>query len=72
MRTTLDIPEELLSKAAQISGKKKKKEIVRLALEDYVRRNAQKRLLNLIGNIEIEDLSEELEQAELDTGQLPD
>ena len=69
MRTTLDIPEELLAKAAAISGKKKKKEIVRLALEDYVRRNAQKHLLDLIGKIDIEDLSEELERAELESQQ---
>ncbi|MBI4330377.1 MAG: type II toxin-antitoxin system VapB family antitoxin [Chloroflexi bacterium] len=72
MRTTLDIPEELLAKAARLSGKKKKKEIVRLALEDYVRRNARKRLVDLIGKIEIEDLSEELERAELEAQQLPD
>ncbi len=66
MRTTLELPEDVLSSnVVQISGKKKKSEAVRIALEDYIQRNALKRLFELRGNIEIEDVSEELERAEL-------
>ena len=65
MRTTLDIPDEVMTKVLQISGRKKRGEAVRTALEDYVRRNALELLLSLPGTIEIEDVSEELERIEL-------
>ncbi len=68
MRTTLELPEKVLTETVRISGKKKKSEAVRVALEDYIRRNALSRLLELPGKIEIEDVSEELEKAELANG----
>ena len=66
MRTTLDIPEELLRDVAAILKTKKRNEAVRLALADFVRRNRRGRLLALRGKLDIEDASPELEKAELE------
>ena len=65
MRTTLDIPEELLRDVAAIL-KTKRNEAVRLALSDFVRRNRRKALLAMKGSLDIEDLSDDLERAELE------
>ena len=66
MRTTLDIPEELLRDVAAILKTKKRNEAVRLALADFVARNRRERLLALRGKLDIEDASPELEKAELE------
>jgi metal-responsive CopG/Arc/MetJ family transcriptional regulator len=66
MRTTLDIPEELLRDVAAILKTKKRNEAVRLALSDFVQRNRRKALLAMRGRLEIEDASQDLERAELD------
>ena len=66
MRTTLDIPEELLRDVAAILKTKKRNEAVRLALSDFVRRNRRKALLAMKGSLDIEDASDDLERAELD------
>lgn len=66
MRTTLDIPEELLLEVAAILKTKKRNEAVRLALSDFVRRNQRQSLLAMKGSLDIEDASPDLEQAELD------
>ncbi len=68
MKITLRLPEKLLTETILISGKKNGSEAVRVALEDYIRRNALKRLLELPGKIGIEDVSEDLEKAELASG----
>jgi Arc/MetJ family transcription regulator len=66
MRTTIDIPEELLKDVAAILKTKKRNEAVRLALSDFVRRNRRKDLLAMKGRLDIEDASPDLERAELD------
>jgi len=66
MRTTLDIPEELLHDVTAIFKTKKRNEAVRLALSDFVRRNRRGRILALKGKLDIEDASPELEEAELE------
>lgn len=66
MRTTLDIPEELLRDVAAILKTKKRNEAVRLALSDFVRRNRRKALLAMRGSLDIEDASADLERAELE------
>ena len=53
MRTTLFIREELLEEAKKVSGAKSKKEVVELALEEYVSRKKQKKLIELEGKIEL-------------------
>lgn len=66
MRTTIDIPEELLRDVAAILKTKKRNEAVRLALSDFVRRNRRKHLLALRGKLDIEDASRDLEKTELE------
>ena len=66
MRTTIEISRELLEDLMNLSGAKRKKEAMLLAIEDFVRRKKVERLLSLPGNIEIEDVSTELEQREID------
>ncbi len=65
MRTTLDIPEELLRNVTDILGIKKKNEAVRIALSDFVRRRRRRQLLSLRGKLAIEDLTREMEDAEI-------
>ena len=71
MRTTLDIPDELLRDVAAILKTKKRNEAVRLALSDFVRRN-RRRDLAMRGSLDIEDASPDLEQAELDDVRVAD
>jgi len=65
MRTTLEVPEALLRDATRLMKVKSKSEAVRLALDEYVRRNRRHKLLSLKGRIAIEDVSPELERAEV-------
>ncbi|MFA4917148.1 MAG: type II toxin-antitoxin system VapB family antitoxin [Syntrophales bacterium] len=49
MRTTLNIEDELLDKAAKLTGIKGKTSLVRLGLESLIARESSKRLANLGG-----------------------
>jgi len=49
MRTTLNIEDELLAKAAQLTGIKEKTSLVRLGLEALIARESAKRLAALGG-----------------------
>jgi Arc/MetJ family transcription regulator len=49
MRTTLNIEDALLEKAAQLSGVKEKTALVRLGLEALIGRESSKRLAELGG-----------------------
>ena len=66
MRTTIEIPRGLMDELMSLSGARKKKEAVRVALEEFVRRKKVERLLALPGTIEISDITAELEEMELD------
>jgi Arc/MetJ family transcription regulator len=66
MRTTVDLPEELMSDLMALSKTRKKKDAVRVALEEFVRRKKLEKLLALPGKIEISDVTTELERMELD------
>jgi Arc/MetJ family transcription regulator len=52
MATNLDIDPELLEKALQLSGEKSKRLAVTRALEEFVARREQKKLLTLFGKLE--------------------
>ena len=65
MRTTIEVPEELMDDLMSISETRKKKEAVRTALEEFVRRRKLGKLLTLPGTIEISDVTTELEEMEL-------
>jgi hypothetical protein len=49
MRTTLNIEEELLARAAELTGNKEKTSLVRLGLEALIARESAKRLAVLAG-----------------------
>ncbi len=66
MRTTVDLPKDLMSDLMALSKTRKKKDAVRIALEEFVRRKKIEKLLALPGKIEISDVTAELERMELD------
>ena len=65
MRTTIEVTKELMDELMKLSGAQKKKEAVRIALEEFIRRKKIERLLSLPGTVEVIDVTEELEEAEL-------
>ncbi len=52
MATNLSIDPALLERALEVSGERTKKAAVTKALEEFVARRRQKRLLELIGTLE--------------------
>ncbi len=54
MRTTLDLPEELVEEARRLLGFKSKTDTVILALQELVRRRRIEELKNLFGSISLE------------------
>jgi len=54
MRTTLDIPEELIEEARRILGFKSKTDTVVLALSELVRRRRIEELKDLMGSVHLE------------------
>lgn len=52
MATNLSIDPALIEEALEVSGEKTKKAAVSLALEEFIARRKQKRLLELIGTLE--------------------
>jgi Arc/MetJ family transcription regulator len=65
MRTTLDIPERLLRDAQRLLKARTKSATVTEALKAAVRQKQLECLLSLQGKIAVEDVTEELERAEL-------
>lgn len=53
MRTNIAIDNDLIERAMKISGVKTKKDMVNMALEEYVRRHNQKNLLDIAGKIRL-------------------
>ena len=54
MRTTLDIPEELLEEARRALGFKSKTDTVVLSLQELIRRRRIEELKGLMGSVELE------------------
>ena len=54
MRTTLDIPEELIEEAMKITGAKTKSMLIRNALENQIRQIKRKRLISFKGKIDLD------------------
>lgn len=52
MATNLNIDDGLLDEALAASGKKTKREAVNIALNEFVQRRKQKRVLDLFGKLE--------------------
>lgn len=55
MATNLSIDPELIQRALEVSGEKTKKAAVTKALQEFIARRRQKRLLDLMGKLEWDD-----------------
>ena len=55
MATNLSIDPDLLERVLEVSGERTKKAAVTKALQEFVARGRQKRLLKLIGKLEWDD-----------------
>jgi len=54
MRTTLDIPKELMDEAMKETGAKTKSQLVKNALQSEIDRAKRKRLITLKGKIDLD------------------
>jgi len=54
MPTNLGIDDKLLAEAQKLGGQKTKKATVTEALQEYVQRRRQKRILELVGQIDFD------------------
>ena len=52
MATNLSIDPDLLERALEVSGERTKKAAVTKALQEFIARRRQKRLLDLVGKLE--------------------
>jgi Arc/MetJ family transcription regulator len=52
MATNLSIDPELIERAVEVSGERTKKAAVTLALQEFIARRGQKRVLELMGKLE--------------------
>ena len=52
MATNLSIDSDLIERALEVSGERTKKAVVTKALQEFIARRRQKRLLDLIGTLE--------------------
>ncbi|MEX2499514.1 MAG: type II toxin-antitoxin system VapB family antitoxin [Wenzhouxiangellaceae bacterium] len=62
MKTTIDIPEDLMQDALRVSGARSKREVVVNALRDYVRRKRMAELARHAGTCDDLITAEELRQ----------
>jgi Arc/MetJ family transcription regulator len=53
-RTNIELDDSLVKKGLKLTGLKTKKDLVHKALEDFVRRESQKDILNYFGKLEWE------------------
>ena len=65
MRTTLDIDGELLEKVTQLTGHQNKSKAVCEALREYIQQQKIDRLIDLMGQLEIEEDWRKLRDGEL-------
>ncbi len=54
MRTTLDIPEDLINEAMEITGAKTKSQVIKEALENQIKRIKRQRLITFKGRIDLD------------------
>ena len=65
MRTTIDIPDDLLAQALEASGSKTKREAIRWALQEALRQHAIRDLLSRKVKIDFALGAEDLEAREI-------
>lgn len=55
MATNLSIDPDLLNRALEVSGERTKRAAVTMALQEFIARRRQKKLLELVGQLEWDD-----------------
>ncbi len=55
MKTTLNIPDDLVSKTMQLSGSKTKTEAIVTAMKEYIRRKNIENIMKLEGTLQFSD-----------------
>lgn len=55
MATNLAIDPELLDRAVEVSGERTKKAVVTMALQEFIARREQRRVVELMGTLEWND-----------------
>ena len=55
MATNLALDPDLITRALELSGQRTKKAAVTLALEEFIARREQRRILDLVGTVEWDD-----------------
>ncbi len=66
MRTTVDLPADLLATALELSPARTKREVLTLALEEYVRKLLRKELVQMLGTGFLDMTQDDLEQMRAD------
>lgn len=56
MRTTLDLPEDLINELVELTGEKTKTNALIHAMKDFIKRKKLEEVFNALGNVEF-DLS---------------
>jgi len=54
MRTTLDIPENLISEAMKVTKARTKTEVIKFALENIIQKNKLKKIKRYRGKLELD------------------
>lgn len=65
MRTTLNIPDELLTALKKVTGEKTKTEAICIAIDDYIRKKKIEKLISLSGKIKIDYDWKKMEDLEI-------
>ena len=62
MRTTLDLPEELVEEVVRMTGAKSKTTAISLALQEYVQSNKRLKILDYRGKIDLDLTTEKIRE----------
>lgn len=54
MRTNIELDDDLVAEAMKLSGAKTKKDLVHMALQEFIQRKKRKDLLDLVGKFEFD------------------
>ena len=66
MRTTVDLPADLVARALELSSVRTKREVLTMALEEYVKRRLRERLRDMRGTDFLDMTHEELQRMRVD------
>ncbi|MGA1864881.1 MAG: type II toxin-antitoxin system VapB family antitoxin [bacterium] len=66
MRATLNISDDLLAEVQKITGEKSKTKAITIAMKEFVRQKKIRELISLRGKIPIKDVTEKLENLEIE------